>query len=317
MARRPFYFSSLKTVAALSLIGTAGLIGGCIDDSGVQPVEADVERVLHKGESPVARVANTQIYPSDVIRAAKAQKRIGEEDTLAPDSALYTEILEELIDQRLLRLAAIEAGIDARPEVQHRLSEARERILASSFVENRLKDSVSEESLRDMYKSQSALRQNGDEANVRLIRVDTEEQIKTVVKRLEAGEDFGALASELSIDRVSRNNDGELGFVSRVMMEDALAEKVFATKAGTRSAPFKTEKGWNIIEVIGFRKPPQASFEAMREQLRQYKTYAEIQKLMTSLRAKGDIEIYTQRPALRGDAQADKTADGTKEGANE
>jgi len=59
-------------------------------------------------------------------------------------------------------------------------------------------------------------KQNANEANVRLIRVETEEEIRAVAAKLEAGEDFGVLAAALSTERVSQNNNGSLGFVSRV-----------------------------------------------------------------------------------------------------
>lgn len=317
MAQRRINFSNRKLETLLCALTAIALLGGCLSEPNETLSAAQAEEILYKGETPIARVGASHIYQSDVIRAAKAQQRMEDSDELAPESALFSEILEELIDQRLLKLAALKAGTDKDVEVQRRLAEARERTLATYLVENRLKDSVTEESLREMYRSQSALRQNANEANVRLIRVETEEEIRAVAAKLEAGEDFGVLAAALSTERVSQNNNGSLGFVSRVMLPDGLASAVFSVKAGERSAPFETDEGWHIVEVVSFRKPQQPSFEAMREQLRQFKTYAEVQKLMTELRANGDIKVYNKSPQLRGEIEAAPDALTEKGNADE
>ena len=283
-------FSNPLTVWLLPLV----LLTACINDGTSGTGSGD--GINRDGDMPAAQVAGSTVYLSDVISAAKAQKRIGEGETLSPEDPAFEDVLQELIDQRLLMLAAKNAGTENVPEVRRRLAVAREQILARHYVQSHLNNTVTEDSLKALYDSQSALAKNGNEANVRLIRVKTEDEITAVIKDIAAGEDFGELAGKLSIDKNSRSNNGELGFVSRVMLPTAVANAVFATKSGTISKPFKTQDGWNIVEVLGTRKPQRASFESMRAQLREYKTYSEIQNLMTNLRDKAEVERLLPAP---------------------
>ena len=290
---RPVFFQP-KLMSGLALTFLMGMgLGGCIDDSSIEGTKAEI--VSREGDLARARVDDSMIYASDVQRAAKAQGTVVNGQLLQADDPAYVEILNELIDQRLLKLEALQLGIDRAPEVKRRLWEARERILATYLVEQQLKAAVSDESLRELYTSQAALRQNAVEANVRLIRVPTEDAVKAVSEKLSAGADFGTVASEYSVESQSRNNGGELGYVSRVMMDEDIADVVFTLKAGARSKPFQTKDGWNIVEVLEFKTPQQASFESMRDELLKYKTYTEIDGLMTKLRSESDVEILIKK----------------------
>lgn len=274
---------------------------GCIDD-GVQS-RGEANQISRKGDKPAAKVAETYIYHSDILRAAKEQKRIKNDALLTPENDVYQTILDELVDQRLLKLAAIENGTESLPEVKRRLVEAREQILATYFVENHLKSTVTEENLRKMYDAQSSLRRNGTEAKVRLLSVRTEAGIKAAAAKLDAGEDFTVLAQTLNADAPQGLQNGDMGFVSRAMLPDDIGAVVFSTQAGTRSKPFQTQEGWHIAEVERFRRPPEASFESMRAQLLRYRTYAEIQNLMTKIRDEGEVEILSQPAQTQSETQ--------------
>ena len=282
----------------MALLSTA-MLTGCINDGSSSDLEAD--GIARSGDIKAAKVGSSYIYQSDVRRAAAAQNLIEAGELIGADDPIYTDVLEELIDQRLLKLAAIEAGLEDNTEVKRRLFETRERILAAYLVESRLEETVTEDSLKQMYSSQSALRQNSLEARVRIIRVETEAEIKAAAEKLAAGEDFGKLAFERSID-ASKSEDGLLGYVSRVMMADETAEAVFSTQAGKISEPFEAQGGWAIVEVMDFRKPAQASYESMRAQLKQYKTYSEVQNLMTKLREDRVVEILVNSADAKNEA---------------
>ena len=89
-----------------------------------------------------------------------------------------------------------------------------------------------------------------EQAHARHILVETEEEAQEVVKRLEAGEDFGELAAELSIDPGSATKGGDLGFVPRGRFVEPIDEAVFTLPVGEISEPIQTQFGWHIIEVL-------------------------------------------------------------------
>jgi peptidyl-prolyl cis-trans isomerase D len=75
-------------------------------------------------------------------------------------------------------------------------------------------------------------------------------KIAEVIKRAKAGEDFGALARELSEDPGSKTNGGDLGLVRKGEMVPQFEQAAFALKAGEISPePVRTPFGFHAIKV--------------------------------------------------------------------
>lgn len=288
MRRKTRIFGFKLGVTALFALGLAGCI-----DTGAGHDGAGYDKVSRLGDSEAAQVAGTKIYHSDVVRAAQAAQLIAGGETLEPDDPRYAALMHELIDQRLLRLAAISEGLDQTDEARRRLGESRERILSTLLIEQRLKDNVNEAALRETYDAQASLRNRGDEIRARHILAESEEDIQKAVKALEGGADFAELAAKISIDRASKDIGGDLGFFTADMLTPEFSEVAFALPLDTVSEPFQSVYGWHILEVKSRRKAEPASFESMQGQLTQYLTYQEVEKLIASLRDSADITILT------------------------
>lgn len=89
------------------------------------------------------------------------------------------------------------------------------------------------------------------EAKASHILVATEAEAQAVKARLDKGEDFAALAKELSLDTSNKESGGDLGSFSRGAMVEAFDKAVFAMKAGETSEPVKTNYGYHIIRSQG------------------------------------------------------------------
>ncbi len=249
------------------------------------------EGVVRLGDTEVASIDGTKIYLSDVERSAAAQGLIEVGSPLTPDQPIFQKMLDELIDQRLLALDALRRSFDQEDETRRRLSVARERILGNVLVENHLKDKVSEETVRRMYDEQAGLRDRGVEIHARHILVKSENEAQSLVERLAEGADFTGLAKEFSEDEGSRDKGGDLGYFTHDMLNETFTETAFKTQVNKISAPFKTEYGWHIIEVLNRRKAAQPSFEDMRSEILNFMTYDEIQTLLKTLRAQGEVKL--------------------------
>lgn len=72
---------------------------------------------------------------------------------------------------------------------------------------------------------------------------------RTVLERIEAGEDFAAVAREVSDDATDRREGGDWGWVEPASLRRELAEAIAATAAGTVSGAVETEDDIYIVKV--------------------------------------------------------------------
>ena len=264
------------------------------------------EGVVRLGDTEVAEVDGTKIYLSDVERTAASQGLIPEGSPLTPGQPVFQKILDELIDQRLLALDALRQSLDQDDETRRRLSASRERILGNVLVEAHLKNTVNETTIRRMYDEQASLRNRGDEVQARHILLKDEDTAKSIAKKLAEGADFGALAREMSEDEGSRDRGGNLGYFTNDMLEPTFTSVAFSTPKGNISEPFKTDYGWHILQVQNRRKAPEPSFEEMRNEIKNFMTYDEIQNILKSLRSQGEVKLlFGQAVAETEDAETE------------
>ena len=83
------------------------------------------------------------------------------------------------------------------------------------------------------------------------ILVEKQSQALAILARIKAGEKFGKLAKELSLDSGSAKKDGNLGYFTRGKMVKPFEDVAFKLQIGEISNPVKTEFGYHIIKRLG------------------------------------------------------------------
>ena len=78
-------------------------------------------------------------------------------------------------------------------------------------------------------------------------------KVLDINKRLEAGEDFIAVAQQFSEDPSVKENNGDLGYFSAFRMVYTFENSAFNTNVGQISKPFRTRFGYHIVKVVDKR----------------------------------------------------------------
>jgi peptidyl-prolyl cis-trans isomerase C len=86
-------------------------------------------------------------------------------------------------------------------------------------------------------------------ARARHILVKSKELCESLKTRIEAGEDFAALAKKHS-DCPSGQEGGDLGEFGKGRMVPEFDQVVFSADIGKVQGPVRTQFGWHLLEVV-------------------------------------------------------------------
>lgn len=264
IASRPSVPAATRSVAAVLcaavLVGSAGI--GFAQTPKADPV--------------VASVGGTEIRESDV--------RLADEDfgrSLPYDDPEKRRdyLVTFLTDLTILYKAAVDRNVVDEADIQRRVEFTRKKALMTKLLEVTAKNSVTEENVRKKYEEVIANVKTEPEYHIRAILFRfpnasdkaavqaAEEKAKAAIKRLEKGDDFAAVAVELSDNESAKQDGGELGYRTKIEMGKEYAEVVPGMKNGAVSRPIWTEFGWHVVKREDERVRKPADFDAIHDRL--------------------------------------------------
>ncbi|MDH4207503.1 MAG: peptidylprolyl isomerase [Anaerolineae bacterium] len=85
--------------------------------------------------------------------------------------------------------------------------------------------------------------------HARHILLDTEEEAQAALERLQAGEEFSIVATEVSTDTLTAESGGDLGWLTQGEMDEAFDAVAFDLPVGEISEIVETPSGFHIILV--------------------------------------------------------------------
>lgn len=240
----------------------------------------------------LARIGGRYVHLSEIEASARSAGVLRPEETLSPQTAFERELVEAYVEQRLLAGAALSEGMQRAPSVSRRINAARDRVLASAFMDARLEDTVTSDAVKRLYDAQAGVTSLGDEVRARHIVVATEEEAAAVIARLDDGADFAALARELSIDRSTAPLGGQVGWFTYAMMTPPFSRVAFDTPEGERAEPFQTEFGWHILEVTGRRATEQVPFSDVSDNIEDFLRMRTIETTLEELEEASQVVYF-------------------------
>lgn len=237
----------------------------------------------------VAVVNGSEIRMSDVLEGIQ---ELPPQYRQMPPQVLFDGVLQQVINRHLMSEQGYEAGLQSSEEVVRRLAAVERRLVQEAWIMAELESRLTDERLREDYEEAVAALGEEDEVRARHILLESEEEAREAIARLDAGEDFVELAQELSTGP-SAGEGGDLGYFTEDVMVEPFARAAFALEVGAHSAdPVETQFGWHVILVEDRRRLEPPSFEEVRAELMQNVQQEIIREIIAELRESSQITQY-------------------------
>lgn len=211
-------------------------------------------------------------------------------------------LLDELVTLEVLAQEARKQGLDETEQARALLWQKQVSTLANALLGDYLDGNpVSEKDIRAEYDRRMAERDTQTEYKARHILVDTEDQARSLIEKLEGGADFAELAKAESTGP-SGEKGGDLGWFTQDRMVPAFSEAVAALEPGNFSQePVKTRFGYHVILLEKARDQAPPSFEQLKNRIKADLLNQALDAHIKQLREEADVEIYADEQADQKD----------------
>jgi len=306
------------------------LVAGCAKPSPAPAPPKDEEKL--QKEDVVAIVNGVEITKDEFIQRLRAyiqsnesqMRKVSEWQKANETEEEFVQrfipligkgVLEYMITEIIIKQKAKEQNITVKPEEIEKkidelkptaenlskmgmtIEELRQQVECQILMEKIVSKAVivTEKEIRDYFERYKANFAKPEEIKASHIVLRTEVEAKAILSQLKAGADFAELARKESIDPITKEKGGDLGFFSRGKMTPAFEEAAFALEAGEFSEVVETPYGYHIIKVDERKPAQEPNLELVREEIRktltEQKTWTTRSNLLQNLREEAKIEI--------------------------
>ena len=231
-----------------------------------RPAYATAEQKGDRGNTVIAEVDGRAVTLGEVGDAI-AELPTTIRNLPFPD--LFPGIQAQLIRQQALVIRAQRQALDEDPGVRRKLKAAADRVLANALLEHEASGKITEAALLQRYNQDIATKPGPEEAHVRVIMTDTEQQAAAIIKEIAGGADFAAVAKRVSKDTTAPAG-GDAGFLTRDGLTPEVGAVVFSMPAGQVTAyPVRSVGAWFVLKVEERRRQGAPPFTVAKDALRQ------------------------------------------------
>lgn len=188
-------------------------------------------------------------------------------------------IFEDLLSMEVLAQKARERGIHRRPEVAAEAELQYKTLLQQELVRDIIAEiRIDPAEIQARYDAQKPERSY----KVSHILVNSEQQANSLIRKLNKGAKFSALARKHTLDTHTKT-DGMLGWMMASQLEPSFVAMVEMMKPGGISPqPVQTPYGWHVVQLHAARfldKPPLATARTwLRQEILHEKVSARLQQ---------------------------------------
>ena len=261
----------IRSVAAFQIDGQFSMdqYQALLANQGIMPAsfEEDQREQLAMLELQTAIAESTFLTPAEFrryIELYNQQREIG--------YALFE--VETFVDEVEIDEAAIIAHYEANKETYRTAETVDLEYIELTQTDIAATIDVSEEALRTYYEEERERFEAPEERRARHILLEIDDdteavraEAQRVLERVQGGEDFAAVAGELSDDVGTAAQGGDLGWIGRGMLTGPFEDALFEMSVGDVRGPVQSQFGFHVIRLDEERGGEVQTFEEVRDEL--------------------------------------------------
>jgi len=207
-----------------------------------------------------------------------------------PSDEQRSQALDSLVDLYLLEYEARQAGMLDRRAFRARLEVQRLTGIANEVLADYAREHpISEDEIKQAYEAEISNRSD-QEYRLHHILLPDEQGALAIIRRLEAGEDFAAVETELAA-RVGSSNAGALGWVNLAQVPASFAKVLPGLEPGQFThQPVASEYGYHVLYLAEQRSFEPPALESLEEGIRQSLGRRRLEQHMAELRAAAGLD---------------------------
>lgn len=247
----------------------------------------------------VARVDGEDILLAEVLKMASELPPKYQ----AQFAQIYPLLVQRVVDFHLAGKAGRAEGLEQDEEVKARIAAAVDRVIREAYLERTVEARVTDVAVRQAYAKFLEENPPTTEQRASHILLETEEEAREVITKLNDGADFAELAKDSSTGP-SAPKGGDLGYFSVGQMVPEFSAAADKLQPGDHTKePTQTQFGWHVIKVVDRREVTQPAFAEMENQLREELARDAVEAILADLRAAANVEILPAGETAPGTMQ--------------
>ncbi len=210
--------------------------------------------------------------------------------TITPEGR--AELLDALVAERAMALAARDEKLDTRPDVRFRIAQLTAEVLAQAWLEAKTAElTPTDDAARLYFEAHRDAFRTVDRVKARHILLRTHDDAEAARAALLAGAPFDQVARERSVDPTSKDKGGELGWIPRGLMVKPFEDALFALKAGEVSLPVASSFGVHVIRADEIDAGIVPSFEKLQAEVKRRMVATALEQFTRALAQKYSVVV--------------------------
>ena len=257
------------------------------------------------GSKVVAEIGNRQITLQEVNDALGELPPWIQEQFKGKEKRL--EFMKKYVADELFYRKAQKLEYDKDATLRKKTAQFMKQQMVNKILEEEIQEKirVEEDDLTNYFKANQGRYKEPAQARIRLIKAGMDEVAHNIMKEIDKGKDFAALAQELSLDEATAKEGGKWeGWVTEgkddlgIGNVDEVSKAIFATAPGHCAPPVKAGNYYYIFKVDEKKPERSRDYGEVQEWVKNdylnNKMQIAYQNLLKQILASSEVKLYPQ-----------------------